>query len=96
MSNRHIGKLLVSTLGRSLLVALITLLVAACGLAVGYFRGMEEANPDAQMTTLGGETAGIASMIVVAFNLALGTAGGAIAGLVIGVVMAILWPRRAA
>jgi hypothetical protein len=43
---------------------------------------------------MGGETAGIAAMVIYAINLAVGAGLGAIAGLAIGVVVAVFWPRR--
>jgi len=95
MPDKRRNKLLLSVLGRSLMVVLVTLLGAIGGLAVGYYRAWMEVNPvPPAPKTMGGETAGVASMVIYAIYLAVGAVGGAIVGLVIGLVAAVFWPRR--
>ena len=95
MLDRHRKKLLMSIIGRSLMVVLITLLGAlgACSsVSTGAMIQINALPPSP--ATMGFESAGITPIFLFGINLALGAAVGAIVGLVIGVDGAILWPRQ--
>ena len=95
MLDRRRKKPLMSIIGRSMMVVLITLLGALGGLLVGVYRAMIQINAlPPSPATMGFESAGIAPILLFGINLSLGAAVGAIVGLVIGVVGAILWPRQ--
>lgn len=95
MSEKRLGKILVAILGRSLAVVLITILGAVGGMAVGYCVSWIQFNPTPPPPlTMGAETSGAGAFVIYAMNMALGAAGGAIVGLVIGALVAIFWPRR--
>jgi hypothetical protein len=91
------GGLILSILGRLSLAVLFTLLGLIIGGFVGVYLGFQATNasPSAP-ATMGFETAGVASVIVFVMNVAIGAAGGAIVGLLIGVVSAIFVRRRRA
>ena len=87
--------LLMSVLGRSAVVILVTILGMLGGLAVGGYRAMTVVNAlPPSPGTMGFESAGFVPFIVFGVYLAVGAVGGALAGLLIGVAGAILWPRR--
>jgi len=70
------------------------------GLAFGAYRAVQDIAalppPPPPKPTLGMESAGFIPVIIWGVELALGAAGGAILGLLIGAVWAILWPRARA
>jgi hypothetical protein len=95
MSKSARRALLLSVLGRSATVILVSILGMIGGLAVGGYRAMTVVNAlPPSPGTMGFESAGFVPFVIFAIYLAVGAVGGAISGLLTGVAGAILWPRR--
>jgi hypothetical protein len=89
------GSLVLSIFGRFSVAVLVTLVGLIVGAFIGGYVGMKAMNatPPAP-ATMGFETAGVASMVIFLVDLAFGAAGGAIVGLSIGLVCALVIRRK--
>jgi hypothetical protein len=89
------GSRVLSILGRFSVAVLLTLVGLIVGAFIGGYVGMKamNASPPAP-ATMGFETAGVASMVIFLVDLAFGAAGGAIVGLSIGLVCAVVIRRK--
>jgi hypothetical protein len=91
----RLGGLILSILGRLSVAVLLTLSGLIVGAFVGVYFGIRATNPSPPLpATMGFETAGVASLVIIAVDLAVGAAGGAIIGLLIGLVCAVFMRRR--
>src|SRR5262245_45440321 len=90
--------LLISLVGRSLTVVLFVLLGLIGGMVGGGYRAAARVAaiaPPAK-ATMGMESAGFEPILIWAVNLLIWGIGGALVGLMTGLLWAIFWPRTAA
>jgi hypothetical protein len=92
------GGALISLVGRSLTVVLFMILGLIGGMVGGGYRAAAQVAaivPPAK-ATMGMETAGFEPIIIWIVDLLIWGVGGALLGLVAGLLWAIFWPRTAA
>ena len=89
------GSLILPILGRFSVAVLVTLVGLIVGAFIGGYVGMKAMNASLPApATMGFETAGVASIVILLVDLVFGAAGGAIVGLSIGLVCALVIRRK--